>query len=234
MQVKGYSGARFKGSKTRQEAQAFVDGERKVGEKKPRRTAEDAEQETASKRQRTGDLLVERQVHVHINFDGGSRGNPGLAGAGAVVHVCWSDNGSPDDPVEKTIHLRYFMPGKHTNNAAEYRGLLLGLKAGLREVKQLDVSGVELFPHLVVRGDSRLIIEQLNGNYKCNSKNLQPFYEEVTGLFKEFETLRNFSKALEHVYRERNAVADGKIFAFPHCLHSGLNSDTSRCNRSGE
>lgn len=120
---------------------------------------------------------------IRVYSDGAARGNPGPAGAGAVL-------------VEATgrvvERLGKFL-GVQTNNYAEYMGLLLGLK----RAKELGVQEVEVF------ADSELMIRQLGGAYQVKSPSLRPLYEEVLGLLNEFQRIK-----LVHVPREMNAAAD--------------------------
>lgn len=82
---------------------------------------------------------------------------------------------------------------KGTNNVAEYAGLIHGLEKALEE-------GIE---EIVVRGDSQLVIRQLQGIYSVNSERIKPYYERAR------ELLRRFKRAyLEWIPREQNSEAD--------------------------
>ena len=81
-----------------------------------------------------------------VRADGGARGNPGAAAFGAVVY----ENGKVIKEIFETI-------GIASNNVAEYRGLIAGLNA----VHSLDPNG-----HILVEMDSKLVIEQMSGNWK--------------------------------------------------------------------
>ena len=118
-----------------------------------------------------------------MNFDGCSKGNPGLCGAGAVIYH--NDN---------EIWSRSFFVGENaTNNRAEYAGLILGLQ-------QAAEYGIK---NLHVQGDSQLVINQMNGLYQCSSPNLIELYQRA----KELET--NFEKVYyEHILRHLNKRAD--------------------------
>ncbi|MES2225569.1 MAG: ribonuclease HI family protein [Patescibacteria group bacterium] len=122
--------------------------------------------------------------------DGGARGNPGPAGAGAVVF----------DNIGKRVAEVSDYLGTATNNVAEYEALLRGLKS-LR-----DAFDEGHFAHatLTIRMDSKLVIEQLKGAYKVKHPNLVPRYLEVKNLI-----ARSFSHVTyEHVRREFNTDAD--------------------------
>jgi len=120
---------------------------------------------------------------IRVYSDGAARGNPGLAGAGAVLV---EPNGRVVERLGKFL-------GVQTNNYAEYMGLLLGLK----RAKELGVQEVEVF------ADSELMIRQLGGRYQVKSPSLRPLYEEVLELLNQFGRFK-----LVHVPREMNAAAD--------------------------
>jgi ribonuclease HI len=118
-----------------------------------------------------------------MNFDGCSKGNPGLAGAGAVIYhfdkEYWADS--------------FFVGESFTNNHAEYAGLILGLQ----QAKALGIK------HLKVEGDSLLVINQMKGLYKCKSINLIELYEKARELESYFDKIH-----YEHVLRNKNKRAD--------------------------
>ncbi|MGW0928742.1 bifunctional RNase H/acid phosphatase [Streptomyces sp. NPDC002644] len=101
-----------------------------------------------------------------IEADGGSRGNPGPAGYGAVV----ADAATGEVLVEAAEYL-----GVTTNNVAEYSGLL----AGLRAVRQLAGDGEV---SVRVRMDSKLVVEQMSGRWKIKHPGLAPLAEEARRL----------------------------------------------------
>jgi len=120
---------------------------------------------------------------VVVYCDGGSRGNPGPAGYGAVVT---DSAGTVLAEISESI-------GKATNNVAEYQGLI----AGLETASHLGASAI------LVRTDSQLLARQLNGQYKVKSPNLKALYRRAIELFHGFENRR-----IEHIPRNRNAHAD--------------------------
>lgn len=154
-----------------------------------------------------------------ISFDGGSRGNPGVAGAGAqVVRTIKTENNKTT--VTTTTHsrrktdIRYYLGVKFTNNQAEYQGLLCGLEYVLETLRQ-DYSrhGCPEVA-IVVQGDSQLIIRQLNGNYACNSPKLRPLFQKAKKLvqdIKKHTTSQRLKISFEHVYRSNNTIADGML-----------------------
>lgn len=122
--------------------------------------------------------------------DGGARGNPGPAGAGAVVF---------DSLGKRVVEVSDYL-GVATNNIAEYEAILRGLKQLIEEYPADVLKDAEL----AIRMDSKLVIEQLKGAYKVKHPNLVPRYLEVKNLI-----ARHFGKvSFEHVYREKNVDAD--------------------------
>ena len=115
--------------------------------------------------------------------DGGSRGNPGPAGFGAVVT-------GPDGAV--LARLSEFL-GVQTNNFAEYAGLLAVLKWALEHGQR----------RLRVVSDSLLMVQQMKGRYKVASPGLKPLWEEARGLARKLEGFE-----IAHTLRGGNKEAD--------------------------
>jgi ribonuclease HI len=125
-------------------------------------------------------MAVDRVV-VHV--DGGSRGNPGPAAAGAVASA-------PDGGVllERGEYI-----GEATNNVAEYRAVQLGLELA----RELGASEVE------VVNDSELVARQIGGEYKVKHAGLKPLFIET------MRALRDFDRwSVRSVRRESNVRAD--------------------------
>ena len=118
-----------------------------------------------------------------MKFDGCSKSNPGLAGAGAVIYRF-------DKEIASKIE---FVGIDKTNNFAEYRGLIIGLKQSIE-------MGIK---NIAVEGDSLLIINQMNGVYKVKSDNLIELHNEAKELIKQFDKI-----SFKHIYRENNRRAD--------------------------
>jgi ribonuclease HI len=116
-------------------------------------------------------------------FDGCSKGNPGKAGCGAVIY---------ENNVE-VFSKAVFVGKKETNNYAEYMGLIVGLENAI--IKNIKV--------LTVKGDSMLVIKQMNGLYKVKSPNLIPLFEFAKQLETKFDKI-----TFLHVYRNDNKRAD--------------------------
>ena len=123
------------------------------------------------------------EIEHKLQFDGCSKSNPGIAGAGAVIYK-----------FNKEISAKIqFVGNNETNNVAEYTGLIIGLKEAINlGIKEIDVEG-----------DSMLVIKQMKGEYKVKSENLINLYKEAKVLVKEFNII-NF----KHIYRENNKRAD--------------------------
>jgi len=119
-----------------------------------------------------------------LQFDGCSKGNPGLAGAGAVIYK----NG------EEVWGSFTYLGNCCTNNEAEYNGLILGLRYALDELE---------IKHLTVEGDSQLVIKQMNREYKVKSPNLQELFQDASLLAERFDYI-----AFQHIYRNDNKRAD--------------------------
>jgi ribonuclease HI len=115
--------------------------------------------------------------------DGGSRGNPGPAGYGVYIQ---DENGA------KVAELSEFL-GKKTNNFAEYSGLLAALDYALSNGHT----------HLKAVADSELMVKQVKGQYRVNSPELRPLYEEARRRIAKLEGFQ-----IQHVLREKNRRAD--------------------------
>ncbi|MFD9705335.1 bifunctional RNase H/acid phosphatase [Lentzea sp. NPDC059081] len=123
-------------------------------------------------------------MKVIVEADGGSRGNPGPAGYGAVVR---------DKASGETLAERKGAIGVATNNVAEYQGLI----AGLRAARELQAESVE------VRMDSKLVVEQMSGRWKIKHPSMQPLAQEARELAEAFGRI-----TYEWIPRERNKHAD--------------------------
>ncbi|MFC9281449.1 bifunctional RNase H/acid phosphatase [Streptomyces collinus] len=119
-----------------------------------------------------------------VEADGGSRGNPGPAGYGALV----ADAATGQTLAEAAEYI-----GVATNNVAEYRGLL----AGLRAAHALDPGA-----RVHVRMDSKLVVEQMSGRWKIKHPDMKPLAAEARGVFAPGQV------TYEWIPRERNKHAD--------------------------
>jgi len=121
-----------------------------------------------------------------IHVDGGSRGNPGPAAAAAVIT---SPDGDLLDEAGEKI-------GQATNNVAEYKAVLLGLKrAAALGAKEVEVVN-----------DSELVAKQINGQYKVKHVDMKPLHAEA------IRQLRGFDKwTIRSVPRAQNKEADALV-----------------------
>ncbi|MGW1037517.1 bifunctional RNase H/acid phosphatase [Streptomyces antibioticus] len=119
-----------------------------------------------------------------VEADGGSRGNPGPAGYGSVVI---------DAATGETLAERAEFIGVATNNVAEYRGLL----AGLRAARELDPAAT-----VRVRMDSKLVVEQMSGRWKIKHPDMKPLAAEAARILPAGQV------SYEWIPRERNKHAD--------------------------
>ena len=118
-----------------------------------------------------------------VNFDGGSRGNPGPAGIGIVVAA---EDATPLITLGKYI-------GAATNNVAEYMALINGLQQAIK-------LGAK---KLIVRGDSELVIKQMRGEYRVKNPALKDLFTQAQSLLQKFDSVQ-----FEHNMREHNSLAD--------------------------
>ncbi len=127
-------------------------------------------------------------MKVVVHVDGGARGNPGPAAAAAVVST----------PEGEVLDEAAELLGRATNNVAEYRGLLLGL----RRARELGATEVD------VVNDSELVAKQITGAYKVKHPDMRPLHAEALATLGGFErwTVRS-------VPRAQNARADALVNA---------------------
>lgn len=119
-----------------------------------------------------------------VEADGGSRGNPGPAGYGAVV----LDPATGEILAEAAEYI-----GVATNNVAEYKGLIAGLRAALDLAPDATVR---------VRMDSKLVVEQMSGRWKIKHPDMKPLAAEASRAFPRDRV------SYEWIPRERNKHAD--------------------------
>ncbi len=130
---------------------------------------------------------MNKQTEITIYTDGGSRGNPGPSGVGAVIEY-------QDESKEYAESI-----GRKTNNESEYMALILALKKaklllGKAKAKQAAVN---------CYADSELLVKQLNHQYKIKNKNIQPLFLEIWNLTLDFGKV-----SFSHIRREQNKRAD--------------------------
>lgn len=118
-----------------------------------------------------------------VYADGGSRGNPGIAGAGCALF----------DEKGKEFACDRIWCGHQTNNFAEYMGMIRGMELA----RENDVTD------LLVRLDSKLAVEQMSGRWKVKNANIKPLFEKAYNLKEKFNKIE-----FQHVPREKNKRAD--------------------------
>ncbi len=121
--------------------------------------------------------------HVRVYTDGAARGNPGPAGAGALI--------TDEDGTVLGTAQRYL--GEATNNVAEYQALILGLE----RAAELGAVSIE------VLADSQLVVFQMSGDYKVRSEHLLELHERARTLATRFRSVRYI-----HIPRDENRDAD--------------------------
>jgi ribonuclease HI len=146
--------------------------------KRERAQAEERERQAAAAAEE-----AERAKRTRLYTDGAARGNPGPAGAGAVIL-------NPDGHIVAKIGK--FL-GDSTNNVAEYMGLILGLK----RAKAMGIQELEVY------SDSELLVKQLAGEYQVKADHLRPLHDEAKALLQGFTFVQ-----VRHIPREENAQAD--------------------------
>ncbi len=120
---------------------------------------------------------------ITIYSDGAARGNPGPAGAGAVL------TGADGSVVAEVCSYL----GEATNNQAEYRALLLAIDEALRHGAT----------RLAIYADSELMVKQIRGEYRVKNEELRPLHGEIVKRLREVKQY-----TIEHVPREKNKHAD--------------------------
>ena len=146
---------------------------------------------------------MEKQ-NYRLYSDGACRGNPGAGGAGAVIN----------DAEGNVIWEGKEYLGVCTNNIAEYKALILGLKGALAHgCKKIDVYM-----------DSELLAKQINGSYRVKNENLKLLMQEVRSLLSSFEFIQ-----VKHVFRCHNSHAD-KLANLAIDTHKSMTLAENECN----
>ncbi|QHO59401.1 hypothetical protein HN51_013634 [Arachis hypogaea] len=120
-----------------------------------------------------------------LEFDGASKGNPGKAGAGAILR---STDGSVICRLREGV-------GIATCNAAEYRAMILGMRYALKKG----------FSSIRIQGDSKLVCMQIDGSWKVKNENLSTLYKVAKELKDQFSLFQ-----ISHVLRNLNSEADAQ------------------------
>lgn len=126
---------------------------------------------------------VEKRRNLKVYVDGAAEPNPGPSGVGVVIY---------DEKEKKIKEVKKYI-GLATNNVAEYKALIQGLK----ESKNLLAQTVDVF------SDSQLLINQMNGRFRINDKNLRRLFQQAKNLEGKFD------KVTYHLIgRNKNKIAD--------------------------
>jgi ribonuclease HI len=128
-------------------------------------------------------------MHFTIHADGGARGNPGPAGAGAMIR---------DARGNSVASVSQFL-GVRTNNFAEYEAVILAFKTLAKLVPAAKRSKTEV----VVKMDSELVVKQMRGEYKVKSPLLKEQQARLAHVAAPFASV-----SFTHVPREQNSDAD--------------------------
>lgn len=124
------------------------------------------------------------EISLNLYTDGASRGNPGHAGAGAVL--------TDAKGVVVATAKKYL--GRCTNNVAEYQALIIGLEEALR----LHCRRLQIFL------DSELLVNQINGSYRVKNEGLKVLMQSVRKLLSFLDDY-----TVQHIGRDGNHLADG-------------------------
>lgn len=130
---------------------------------------------------------------VTICTDGGSRGNPGPAGAGIVFK---------NEKGEVFKKYSEYLGDKLTNNEAEYLAVVIALK----KFKKLFGSKIAKVSKIKIQADSQLLVKQMKGEYKVKNERIQKLFIELWNLKTEFEEVE-----FKFVKREKNTEADSLV-----------------------
>ena len=124
---------------------------------------------------------------AEINCDGASSGNPGNSGIGVIIRH------KPVQSSQPAVRRISEYIGTATNNIAEYRALIRGLK----EAHAMGLKKIKVFL------DSELLVKQINGIYKVKNNNLKHLWSEAQNILRKFDAYE-----ISHVGRELNREAD--------------------------
>jgi ribonuclease HI len=121
--------------------------------------------------------------YLIAHCDGGARGNPGPAGYGVFIQ---------DEKARKVAALSQYL-GRHTNNFAEYQGLIAALEYAIEHGHKA----------LKVVSDSELLVRQIQGIYKVKDPTLRELHGRARDLISQLEWF-----SIDHALREHNREAD--------------------------
>lgn len=128
-------------------------------------------------------------MHFTIHADGGARGNPGPAGAGAMIR---------DEHGNAVASVSQFL-GNRTNNFAEYEAVILAFETLMKLIPKAKVESTTI----EVKMDSELVVKQMNKEYKVRHPVLKEQYARLAQVASAFRSV-----SFTHVPREQNSDAD--------------------------
>jgi ribonuclease HI len=126
-----------------------------------------------------------------LQFDGASEPNPGPSGSAYVIYSPPQVQGN--ELIREVIQEGYMYIPHATNNEAEYQALILGLSEALK----LGITKIQ------IEGDSNLVIQQVQGNWKVKAAHIVPYKSKASSLLRKFK-----ESILKHIPREENSDAD--------------------------
>jgi ribonuclease HI len=139
---------------------------------------------TTSDKEKADDSNINKEIDlIVVNADGASRGNPGKSGIGVAIF----------DKDSNLINEAYDYLGVATNNIAEYKALILGIKLSMEYNAK----------KILFKSDSELMVKQIKGEYKVKNPQLKLLFAEVQDLLKKLPNWK-----IMHVRREENSEAD--------------------------
>ncbi len=142
---------------------------------------------------------------LKVFTDGGARGNPGPAAIGVVIK---NQRG-------EIIHQKGQCIGQKTNNEAEYYALIYALQWLKDNLDNFD--GALMINFFL---DSKMIVNQMAGNYKVKAPNLKPLFNEAKKI--EIE-LGSVPIRYSHIQRDLNKLADRQVnLALDGCLQNKI------------
>ena len=133
--------------------------------------------------------MIDSMTHFTIHADGGSRGNPGPSGAGAMIR---------DGLGNSVASVSQFL-GTRTNNFAEYEAVILAFETLTKLIgtKKANATNVE------VKMDSELVVKQMKGDYKVKHPAMKAQYARLIATAATFKEV-----SFTHVPRAQNSDAD--------------------------
>ena len=200
-QVHKYPQAKFKSFKLKKDAENYLKNNtlQKEPEKEPQEFSFPVKRQRQEPKEGcTGNKRNHKDKCHYLYFDGASKGNPGEAGSGWVIL-------NKDTEVDQGS--KYL--GVQTNNFAEYTALMEGLQAATK-------LNVEV---LHIRGDSLLVVNQINKKFKAKNQALKKILSQIRTLLAEIQQWD-----IKHVYREANSRADELAnlgISKTHLIHNG-------------